>query len=350
MMIKQQFSSDNGSAVDPRIMNALVEVGRDHVWAYGDDPITQQAEETIQRLFQMEGSVFFVYNGTGANVTSLTAATRSHESVICTEMAHINEDECGAPEKLGGFKLHGIPAPEGKLTPGMVAPFLKVRGFEHTSQPRTVSITQATEVGTIYTPEEVAELSAFCREWDLLLHMDGARISNAAVRIADRTNVDVVTALRSFTTSAGVDILSFGATKNGLMFGEAVVVFRRELAEQFRYIRKQSTQLHSKMRYVSAQFLTWLEEGIWEENARRANRGADLLSDRIGTLPGVEIAFPVESNGVFVRLPERVIEPLREEFGFYLWDQEEDLVRLMVSYDTNFEFIERFSERLKELL
>ncbi len=350
----QLFSSDNGSAVDPRVLEALINVDRDHVHAYGDDDLTRAAEAQIQALFASDCRVFFVYNGTGANVISLASATRSHEAVLCTGMAHINEDECGAPEKFGGFKLHGVPAPDGKMRVDQLRPFLDSVGFEHTNQPRTISITQATEIGTVYRPEEIAEISAFARENGLYLHMDGARISNAAVFLAQNgtapARVGAVEALRQVTTDAGVDILSFGATKNGLMFGEAIVVFRPELAQQMQYIRKQATQLHSKMRYTAAQFLVWARDGIWAENAARANRLAVTLGRELEGIPGVSLAGPVEANGVFVRLPAHTIAPLQEEFGFYLWNRDQNMARLMVSYDTEEVRIGRFVERLKSLM
>ncbi len=348
------FSSDNSSAVDPRILSALGTVDRSHAWAYGDDDATRGGIDAIRRIFDTECDVFFVYNGTGANVVSLSAATRSHEAVICTEMAHINQDECGAPEAFGGYKLHGVAAPDGKLTPEHLRPFLRVRGFEHANQPRTISITQATEIGSVYLPEEVAALGAFAREHDLYLHMDGARIANAAV--SDIANggtepslAGAIETLRAMTAGAGVDLLSFGATKNGLMFGEAIVVFRRDLADHMAYIRKQATQLHSKMRYVGAQFAAWIDENVWYENAVAANRKARRLAAEIAGISGVKIHSPVYGNGVFAYLPAAAIEPLREEFGFYLWDATSGLARLMLSYDTREEFTDAFVARLKEL-
>ena len=346
------FASDNTATVHPRVMEALSRVNLDHQICYGDDPYTGEAEERIRELFDAEASVFFVYNGTGANVLSLATMVRSFEATLCTEIAHIQEDEAGAPEKFTGAKLLTVPPLAGKLTVEQLKPFMSRRGFEHTSQPKAVSITQATEVGTCYTPEEIREIADFCREQELYLHMDGARISNAVVNLADRPGdpMEPREMLREITSRAGVDALSFGLSKNGIMFGEAVVLFRPELAQWGLNLRKQTTQLASKMRYIAAQYTAMIEGDLWAENARQANALAARLAGSIQPLPGMELAYPVEANGVFPSMPEKAINALREEWGFYLWEPEENIVRLMLSFDSAEEDVDQFVGALKELV
>ncbi|MFP4534507.1 MAG: threonine aldolase family protein [Spirochaetaceae bacterium] len=343
------FASDNTATVHPSVMEALSRVNRDHQISYGDDPYTREAEERIRELFDAEASVFFVYNGTGANVFSLATMVRSFEATLCTEIAHIQEDEAGAPEKFTGAKLLSVPPLAGKLTVEQLEPFISRRGFEHTSQPKAVSITQATEVGTCYTPEEIRDIAAFCRENGLYLHMDGARISNAVVYLAERpdTPIEPNEMLREITSRAGVDALSFGLSKNGIMFGEAVILFRRELAEWGPNLRKQTTQLASKMRYIAAQYTAMIEGELWARNARRANALAARLAGSVQPLRGVELAYPVEANGVFPSMPREAIDSLREEWGFYLWEAERNIARLMLSFDSTEEDVDQFVDALK---
>lgn len=338
--IRRGFASDNNSGVHPEVLKAMAEANRGHTVAYGDDPFTRKAEQAFQRVFGEPVEVFLVFSGTGANVLSLQALTRSHQAVVCAETAHIYEDECGAPEKLAGCKLLPVPTADGKMAADQVRPFLRSIGFEHHAQPAVVSITQATELGTVYRPEEIREIADFAHAHGMRLHMDGARICNAAAAL------DLP--LSAVTGEAGVDVLSFGGTKNGLMFGEAVVFFDPALARDFRYIRKQGTQLASKMRFMAAQFQAFFENDLWLRSARHANRMARLLADRASAVPGVEISREPEANGVFAVLPREAIPRLQEAFFFYMWNEDRSEVRWMTSFDTTEEDIDRFVSLLKE--
>ncbi|MDA3949509.1 MAG: beta-eliminating lyase-related protein [Spirochaeta sp.] len=353
-MIRQRFASDNASPAHPAILQALQELPADHELSYGDDPVTRAAEEAITALFDRPCEVYFAYNGTGANVSALRCVARPWDAVICNEMAHINEDEGGAPEAIGGFKLLGTHRKDGKLSPADVEPFLARRGFEHTNQPAAVSVTQVTEVGTLYTPAELRELTDFAHSEGLRVHVDGARVANAAAAWYERRRaagepMTPEAAMRAVTSDAGIDVLSFGATKNGLLFGEAVVFFQPELAAPYRYARKQTTKLHSKMRYLSAQFLRYLSDDLWLDNARAANSGAARLSAALEAIPGVTVALPTEANGVFVEIPPEAVDALQREFDFYLWDRTRSMARLMVSWDTTALTIDAFIRRCTEL-
>jgi len=350
----QYFASDNASPAHPRVLQYLAALDRDHAIAYGDDAVTRKAADRIRGLFGCDCEVLFVYNGTGANVTGLRALARPWEAVICTEMAHINEDEGGAPEAIGGFKLLPVEREDGKLQPEDIRRFLPRLGFEHTNQPAVVALTQATEVGTLYRPEELAAIRAVAAEHGLAVQMDGARIANAAVSHQEEARglgreITPEEAIREITVGAGVDLLSFGATKNGLMFGEALVFFSEGGRDAVRFLRKQTTQLNSKMRYLSGQFIPYLEERIWYENARLANERARELAHELEGVPGARLAHPVEANGVFLELPAAAIAPLQEEFHFYLWNRDRNMVRLMLSWDTERELIQRFAARTREL-
>ncbi|HUX13841.1 MAG TPA: low specificity L-threonine aldolase [Spirochaetia bacterium] len=344
------FASDNAATVHPRIMEALTAANHGHAISYGEDPITRSAIAAFKELLGPRAEPFFVYNGTAANVLGLEAALRPYNGIICTTVAHINEDECGAPERHVGAKLLAVYASDGRLSVGQIEHFLADQGNEHRSQPGMVSITQATEVGTVYSPAQIAEIASFCHDHGMYLHMDGARIANATVAL-DRDP-------REITVDAGVDVLSFGGTKNGLMFGEAVVFFRPELATQFRYIRKQGMQLASKMRYIAAQFDAYIREGLWRDNAAHANAMAKRLAAGIRSLPGVSIAYPVEANGVFARVPSRIVEPLRALHHFYDWEKEpagsaagsSTVARWMASFDTTEQDVDRFVVDLTRLL
>ncbi len=340
--MKKGFASDNYSGVHPEILRAIGQANQGHVAAYGHDDYTQSAVEVFRQHFGADIEVFFVYSGTGANVLSLKAATRTHQAVICSETAHIHVDETGAAEAVAGCKLLTVAAPDGKLTPAGMRKYTYRFGDEHYAQPKVVSITQPTEVGTLYTPEEVRAIAAFACEHKLILHMDGARIANAAAAL------DLP--LRACTRDLGVDILSFGGTKNGLLCGEAVVFFRRDLAEDFPYIRKQSLQLASKMRFISAQFDALLRGGLWKQNAAHANTMARLLAEAVSVLPEVRITQKVESNVVFACLPREVIPALQAEFPFYVWNEETAEVRWMTTFDTTKADVRAFAGCLKNIL
>lgn len=355
-MIQHLFLSDNASPAHPEILTVLSESVGGHVTSYGDDPFTRSAEQRIRELFDSDCGVYFVYNGTGANVAALRTVTRPYEAVICTEMAHINEDEAGACEAIGGFKLLPVERDDGRLLPEDLDRFAGRRGFEHTSQPAVVSLTQATEVGTVYTPEQLSLLCQKAHELDMVVHMDGARLANAAVSWRERLlrggnghGLSPTEAMRAVSNAAGIDVLSFGATKNGLLFGEAVLFFNRSLEESFRFFRKQTTQLHSKMRYIALQFERYLRDDLWYGNAAHANRLAARLAAELAAIPGIVPAQPVEANGVFMHLPPAVIPTLQKEFGFYLWDEATHMARFMVSWDTSEERVEELVTRCRAL-
>jgi threonine aldolase len=342
MEARRFFASDNGATVHPRIMEALSRVNVGHAVGYGDDPHTRTAIERFRSVFGPDTEVFFVYNGTGANTLGLGSLTRSHNAVLCTENAHIHVDECGAPEKFTGCKLITIPTVDGKLRVEDLEPHLHVLGVEHHVQPKVVSVTQVTEVGTTYRLEELRRLAEFAHEHGMYLHMDGARIANAAAFLD--------TDLKSVTRDCGVDVLSFGGTKNGLMFGEAVVFFDPEPAAEFRFVRKQGTQLASKMRYISAQFDALFQDDLWLTNARHANAMAALLARRIEGIREVELVYPVESNAVFATFPKDKIQALQQRSFFYVWDEGRGHVRWVASFDTTESDVERLVQEIRSVL
>ncbi|GAB6124531.1 threonine aldolase family protein [Humidesulfovibrio idahonensis] len=334
------FASDNYAGVHPRVMEALAKANEGPAKAYGADPLTEAARTRIQHVLGHHAEPFFVFLGTAANVLALTAMTRPHHAVLCAESAHINVDEGGAPERHLGCKLLSVPTPDGKLTPELLRPQLAHLGNEHHNQPRVVSIAQATELGTLYTPLEIRDLADFAHQHGLYLHMDGARLGNAAAAMG--------LTLRETSSNLGVDALSFGGTKNGLMFGEAVVFFRPELARDFAFIRKQGMQLCSKMRFIAAQFLALLENDLWRENASHANAMAQYLADKLAGAPGVVIAQKPQTNAVFAELAPAVITRLQERFAFYTWDYERNLVRFMTSFATTEAEVETFAAAVRQ--
>ena len=335
------FGSDNNSGVHPAILEAITAANNGHVPGYGDDPYTAEAVEAFRALFGQDADVFFMFGGTGANVIGLASGLDSYQTVICAESAHINVDECGAPEKFTGCKLIDLPTADGKLTVDMLIHHLHGLGDVHTVQPKIISITQPTELGTLYTPDEIQNIAEFAHQHNLLLHMDGARISNAAAAL----NLPV----RAFTRDAGVDILSFGGTKNGLMYGEAVVLFRPELAVRFPFLRKQGMQLPSKMRYIAAQFSALLTGGLWLQNARQANAMARRLADQISQMPGVELLYPVEANVVFVKMPASILQSIQTQYFFYLTEDGRG-ARWMTSFDTTAEDIDQLIALLNQVM
>jgi threonine aldolase len=324
MTARRGFASDNNAGVHPRVMEALRAANEGHVVAYGDDPFTERALAALRGHFGEGVEVFFVFGGTGANVLCLQAMTRPHHAVVCAETAHVYVDECGAPERFAGCKLLPLRTPDGKLRPAQVEPLLARAGDQHHVQPRVVSVSQPTELGTVYTTEELRELSDFARGRGLLLHLDGARLANAAAHLGG--------GLRE--AAAGADALSFGGTKNGMMYGEAVVFNRPELARDFKFLRKQGAQLASKMRFIAAQFAALLADDLWLANAAHANRMARLLASELGRLPRVRLTQAVESNAVFAVLPREHVAAIQEQFFFYVWNEETSEVRLMASFDT----------------
>ncbi len=335
------FASDNNSGIHPDILAAIEKANAGHVVAYGDDTYTEKAKKIIQEQFG-ECEVFFVLTGTGANVTGLSAVTSPFHAIICAESAHINVDECGAPERFSGSKLLPVATKNGKLTPNAVVRHLHNFGFEHHSQPKVISISQSTELGTVYTPEEIRELADLVHGYSMWLHMDGARLSNAVVSLG----LD----FKMVTKDAGVDMLSFGGTKNGMLFAESVIFFKKELSENFRYIRKQGMQLASKMRFITAQFEAYLSNDLWRRNAAHANRMAQMLSDEVSKIKRITITQKTESNAVFAIMPKETITRLQQEYFFYVWDEENSEVRWMTSFDTTEEDIMNFISLLKKII
>jgi threonine aldolase len=336
------FASDNNSGAHPDVLAALAAANDGHVVAYGDDEYTAATRERFRRHFGDQAEPFLVFNGTGANVAAIDALTRPQEAVICTEVAHMHVDECGAPERLAGAKLLTVATENGKLSAGDVRRWEDGRGDEHRVQPRVVSITQASELGTVYTLEETRAIADAAHELEMYVHLDGARLANAAA------SLDVP--LRTLTTDAGVDAVSFGGTKNGLLLGDAVVFLRPGLAETFLYTRKQLGQLASKMRFISVQFDALLEGDLWRSNAAHANAMARRLADAVIGIDGADLAHPVEANGVFVTLPASAIGRLRDalpaDLPFYVWDEAAGTIRLMCSWDTTEEDVDGIADAL----
>lgn len=336
------FASDNYSGVHPEVIEALIRANHEHQGSYGGDEFTNRARDLFKNYFGDSTEVFFVYNGTAANVLGLSVLTQSFHSILCSELAHINVDESTAPEKFTSCKLIGVPTVDGKIYPADVEANVQRVGDQHHPQARVISISQSTEYGTVYTIDEIKALSAVAKRHNLFFHMDGARISNAAVSL----NKD----FRSFTRDAGVDIVSFGGTKNGMMFGEAVLIFNPDLAKNFFYLRKQGMQLHSKMRFISAQFEAMLSNDLWKRNASHANTMAKKLEKGLRTIPQITITQKVDGNGVFALFPREIIPDLQKEIFFYVWNDRTQEVRLMCAFDTKEEEINRLVTKIKELV
>jgi threonine aldolase len=336
------FASDNYAGALPEVIEAIAAANGAHAPSYGADPYTERAQQRFRDEFGSEARAFLVFNGTGANVVALRALAQPWSAVVCAETAHLNVDECGAPEQVGGLKLLPVATPDGKLTPDLVAPRLARFGDEHAVQPRVVSITQSTELGTLYTPDEIRGLADQAHEHGMFLHVDGARLANAAAALG--------VPLRALTTDLGVDALSFGGTKAGLMLGEAVVLLRPELGEGIDYLRKQSMQLASKMRFLAAQFDALLSDERWRPAAEHANAMARRLADAVGRMDGVEITQSVEANAVFAILPPAVTARLQERWRFYVWDEATGEVRWMCSWDTTAGDVDEFASDVQAAL
>jgi len=336
------FASDNSATIHPAVLEAIARVNVGHAFGYGHDDYTQSVQARIAAEFADSARVFMVFNGSGANVLCLRAACRRWQAVICAETAHVNVDECGAPEAIAGVKLLTIPTEHGKLTPELVLARMARVGDEHAVQPRVVSISQCTELGTVYTAQEVRRLADVAHAHGLILHMDGARLANAAAALG--------LPLAGVSAEAGVDIVSFGGTKNGLLLGEAVVVLSPELADGFEYIRKQSMQLASKMRFIAAQFDAILTDELWLQCAANANAMASRLAAAVGEIPGLTITRPVETNAVFATLPRGATAALQERYAFYVWDEARDEVRWMCSWDTTEQDIDEFAGAVADAL
>jgi threonine aldolase len=336
----RSFASDNNAGIHPEVLEAIARANHGHVVAYGDDLYTRSAVKKFEEHFGPGIDVFFTFNGTGANVLGLQALTRSYHAVLCSDYAHIYSDECGAPEKHSGCKLIPLPNVDGKITLDAVRHAYHGIGDQHHVQPRVISITHSTEMGTVYKPEEIRALADIAHDNEMFLHMDGARIANAAASLGQT--------LRQATRDLGVDVLSFGGTKNGIMGGEAVIFFNQEHARQqelsrdFLYLRKQGMQLASKMRFIAAQFEALLTDDLWRRSAEHANRMARLLEQEVRRIREVKVVWPVEANGVFAQIPPHAIEKIKARYFFYPWIEEENIVRWMCSFDTTEEDVKDF--------
>lgn len=335
----RSFASDNNSAVSPQIMDALHQANSNHAFGYGDDAWTRSAEALFKVQFGADTETLFVFNGTGANSVALQLLVRSYHSILCAETAHIYVDECGAPCRMTGAQIRPIATPDGKLTPELIMPYLKGFGDHHHSQPKVIYLSQCTELGTIYTIEEIKAIAALAQQYEIYLHMDGARIANAAAYLG--------VSLKALSAECGIDVLSFGGTKNGMMMGEGVVILNPKLHAEARFIRKQSAQLSSKMRYLACQFTAYFENQLWLTNARHANQMAQLLKEQLLVYPQIRFTQVVESNALFLQMPRVWIDELLKEYQFYFWNEEQNEIRLVTSFDTTLDDIERFSRSLR---
>ncbi|MFF0752467.1 threonine aldolase family protein [Streptomyces sp. NPDC004267] len=334
------FASDNYAGAHPEVLAAIALANGGHQVAYGEDQYTDHLQRIMHSHFGPTAEAFPVFNGTGANVTALQALTDRWGAVICAETAHINVDEGGAPERMGGLKLLTVPTPDGKLTPELIDRQAWGWEDEHRAMPQVVSITQNTELGTVYTVEEIRAIVEHAHSKGMKVHLDGARIANAAASL----NVP----MRAFTNAVGVDVISYGGTKNGMLFGEAVVVLNPDAVSHMKHLRKLSMQLASKMRFVSVQLEALLAKDLWLRNASHANAMAQRLAAGVRGVDGVEILYPVQANAVFARLPHEVSRRLQERFRFYFWDEKAGDVRWMCSFDTKEDDVDAFLQALKE--
>lgn len=337
---KRGFASDNNAGIHPDILKEIATVNTGHVTGYGSDIYTEQACNVFKEQLGNQTETFFVFTGTAANVLGLSGILRSWNSIITASTSHMEGDECGAPEKFIGCKVLVVDSPDGKINPQLIEKHMHGIDFEHHSQPKAVSITQCTEMGTVYTASEIKAIADYAHSRNMLLHMDGARIANAAVSL----NLP----FKSFTTDAGVDIVSFGGTKNGMMFGESICFLRSGLSKDFKYLRKQGMQLASKMRYISAQYIAYFRNDLWKANASNANAMAKLMGERLKEVPEITVTQMVQSNGIFVIMPHEVAENIKKHYFFYPWDEKRSEYRLMCSWDTKKEDIEDFIELLKK--
>jgi len=339
MAVFAGFGSDNHAGVHPEILKALEKVNNGYTVAYGLDEYTTRAVKKLKEVFGPKADVYFVYNGTAANILGLRSVTDSFHSIFCAESAHLTVHECCGPERFIGCKLVNIPTPDGKLTVDTITPYLVGIGDPHMAQPHVISITQSTEKGTVYRPEEIRKLADFAHKNGMLLHMDGARLCNAAAFLN--------TGLYEISGKTGVDVLSFGGTKNGMMFGDAVVFFDEKFSKNFEYIRKQGMHLASKMRYIAAQFLSLLSHDLWLRNAQHANAMAQLLYQELKDIPEIQITQPVEANAVFVRIPKKYVPALHKRYDFHIVDERTSEARLMCSFTTRKEDVLGFSRFIR---
>lgn len=339
--MKRGFGSDNHSGIHPQIFASLATANVEHAPSYGTDPWTEAAIEEFRRHFGPEAQVFFVFNGTAANVTALRAMLRPYQAVFCSDVSHLNLDECGAPEFIAGCKLIPVPSINGKISVADLEKHFVRRGDQHFSQAQMLSLTQPTELGTVYSIEEMKTLIDWAHAKKLLVHIDGARLANAASYLKKT--------FQEITTDLGVDVVSFGGTKNGLMMGEAVVILNPSLAKDFKFIRKQSCQLPSKSRFIACQFQAYLQNNLWQKIAQHSHARALELYHAVKDLPQVQVRAVPQSNAVFATIPAPWVKKLREHYFFYVWDENTFECRWMTSWDTETSDIEGFATLLKEL-
>lgn len=338
----KSFASDNYSGIHPEILEAIQHANQSHEISYAEDTYTEKTNALFREIFGAKTEVLYAFNGTGANVIALKCALLPFEAVLCAETAHINADECGAPTQSTGSSLITIKTPNGKLTPELLKPFMTRKGNVHNTQPRVISISQSTELGTVYSLTELKALCSFAHENDLFVHLDGARISNAVAALG--------VSLKEATVDCGVDIMSFGGTKNGLMIGEAVLIFNDELKKYAAFYQKQTAQLFSKNRFIAAQFYALLKNDLWLRMATHANQMAAFLAESVAGLPGVTITQKVDANALFVIIPPHAVEPLRAKYRFYTWSEDTGELRWMCSFDTTREDVIDFVRALKSLI
>ena len=338
----KSFASDNYSGIHPEILEAIQHANQSHEISYAEDTYTEKTNALFREIFGAKTEVLYAFNGTGANVIALKCALLPFEAVLCAETAHINADECGAPTQSTGSSLITIKTPNGKLTPELLKPFMSRKGNVHNTQPRVISISQSTELGTVYSLTELKALCSFAHENDLFVHLDGARISNAVAALG--------VSLKEATVDCGVDIMSFGGTKNGLMIGEAVLIFNDELKKYAAFYQKQTAQLFSKNRFIAAQFYALLKNDLWLRMATHANQMAAFLAESVAGLPGVTITQKVDANALFVIIPPHAVEPLRAKYRFYTWSEDTGELRWMCSFDTTREDVMDFVRALKSLI
>jgi len=339
--LKRGFGSDNHSALHPQILEALLKSQAGHEPSYGTDSFSEEAIGLFKENFGSQTQVHFVFNGTAANVLSLKALTKSYHSVLCSDVSHMHMDECGSPEVVGHLKLWSLPSPQGQLRLEDLKKSLIRRGDQHFSQMKVVSLTQPTELGTVYGLGEIRQITHWAHKEGLKIHVDGARLCNAVVSLK--------TTFKELITESGIDAVSFGGTKNGLMFGEAVLTFDSALNEDLKFYRKQMGQLPSKTRMIAAQFSAFLKNDLWKEISSHSLLMAQQLRKSCEGISGVKITQPTQSNAVFAIIPKKWVKPLREKYFFYVWDELTTECRWMTSWDTQSEDIEGFSQSLKEL-
>lgn len=333
---RRHFASDNNSPAHPAVMEAILEANQGHALAYGTDFYTERATKKFKQVFGESCEPFFVFTGTGANVLGLDALTRSHHAVICAQEAHLNGPECSAPEQFARVKLFAVPTTTGKITVSDIESFFGHVGDQHHAQPKVVSLTQATDFGLCYSTKELTRICDFAHRHDMFVHMDGARLSTACASLG--------VSLKQMTADTGLDVLSLGGTKNGLLGAEAVLFFKPELTKNFKYIRKQGMQLASKMRFLAVQMEALFGGDLWLENAGQANRMARILAQGLNQIPGVEITREVQTNMVYCRLPAKSIPLIQEQYLFYVFDPQSSEVRLVTNYDTTKDDVQGFLE------